>query len=80
MQYMTVRVVDGSGRPQHNAKVSVYISQTLASGMKDPEYTNSDGEAEFRLDVDTGAQITIYVNGNEKISNTSVKSEFKVTI
>lgn len=80
MRYVTVRVVDSSGKPQHNACVGIYVSQFAASGMKEDSYTDSNGEAEFRLDIDTYAKIGIYVNGNEKVSNSEVRSEFKITI
>lgn len=80
MKYATVRVVDSGGRPQSNAKVSVYVHQFAAEGMKDAQYTNSDGETDFKLDIDDGAQISIYVNGSEKVGRGSVRSEYKVTI
>lgn len=48
--------------------------------MKGPEYTNSDGEANFSLDIDDGAEITVYVNGNAKVGRGSVRSEYKITV
>lgn len=80
MKYTTVRVVDSGGRPQSNAKVSIYVHQFMAGGMTEPQYTNANGEANFKLNIDDGAEIGIYVSGNEKISRGSVRSEYKVTI
>ena len=80
MKYVTVRVVGSGGNPQSNAKVSLYISQTFASGMKGPEYTNSDGEVDFDLDIDEGAQVSVYVNGQERVSLGSVKAEYRVIV
>ena len=78
MRYVTVRVVDSGGRPQPNTRVSVYVHQFLAEGMKGPEYTNSDGCVEFALDIDTFAEISIYVNGNETVKRGSVRAEYKI--
>lgn len=80
MKYITVRVVNSEGRPQYYARVSVYVYQFAAEGMKEAQYTNADGETDFKLDIDDGAQIAIYVNGSEKIERGSVRSEYKVTI
>ena len=80
MKYVTVRVVNSSGSPVSNAKVSVYVHQFLAEGMKNPEYTNSDGEAEITLDIDDGAQISIYVNGSERVGRGNVRATYTIPI
>lgn len=80
MKYVTVRVVDSGGRPQANVKVSIYINQFAAQGMKEPQYTNSSGEAEFQLDIDTYGEITVYVNGQERVPRGSVRAEYKVVV
>ena len=78
MRYVTVRIADSGGRPQCCAKVSIYVHQFLAEGMKGPEYTNSDGSVEFALDIDQFAEISIYVNGNESVKRGSVRAEYKI--
>ena len=78
MRYVSVRVVDSSGRPQRDTRVGIEVHQFAAGGVK-TEYTNSDGLAEFELDVDEGAEITVYVNGSEKVRRGSIRSEYKVS-
>ena len=78
MRYVSVRVVDSGGRPQRDVRVGIEVHQFLASGVK-TEYTNSDGVAQFSLDVDDGAEITVYANGNEKVRRGSIRSEYTVT-
>lgn len=80
MQYVTVRVVDSSGSPRRDVRVALHVSQFAASGMEPESYTNSAGEAEFKLNVDSGATVTIYADGQEKVSNSSIRSEFRITI
>ena len=80
MRYVSVRVVNSEGRPVHSARVAIEVHAFLAGGVLSPQYTNSEGLAEFQLDTDSGAEITIYVNGNEKIRRGSIRSEYKVTI
>lgn len=80
MKYVTVRVVDSGGRPQSDVKVSIYVHQMLAEGMKGPEYTDASGLTDFDLDIDEHAQISIYVNGNERVPRGSVRADYRVTI
>ena len=80
MRHVTVLVVDASGRPRPNTRVSIYVIQSFASGMKGPQYTDSSGEAEFRLDIDETAQISVYVDGNEHVQAGSVKAAYKVIL
>lgn len=80
MIYTMVRIVDSGGRPQSGIKVSIFVSQFLASGFRPEQYTNTDGEAEFSLDIDNGAELTIYANGQEKISKGPVRADYRVII
>jgi hypothetical protein len=80
MRYVSVRVMESNGRPARDARVSIHVSQFLASGSVPDQNTNSEGLTEFELDVDSGADITIYVNGQEKVSRSSIRSDYKVTI
>lgn len=80
MRYMTVRVVDASGKPRSNTRVGIYIHQALASGMADTVYTDSNGEADFTLDVDEYAEIGVYVDGNEKIRREKIKATYHVVV
>lgn len=78
MRYVSVRVVDAGGRPARDARVSMDIHQFAAGGVK-TEYTNSEGIAQFQLDVDEFAEITIYVNGNEKVRRGGIRGDYTVT-
>ena len=72
-QQVVVRVSGGAG-----ARVALDIHQFLAGGMK-TEYASSDGCARFDLDTDAGAEITVYVNGNEKVQRGPIKSHYEVS-
>ena len=80
MKYTSVRVVSGGGSPEAGARVSIYVSQFAASGSVDDQYTDSNGEADFSLDIDDGAEITVYVNGQERIGRGAVRSNYTVSI
>ncbi len=78
MKYVTVRVVDGSGRPQSNAKVAFWVGG-IAGGFLPPQYTNSDGEADFKLN-DSYSEISVSVNDKERVPRGSVRAEYKIVI
>ncbi len=80
MKYTTVRVINSSGSPRSNARVAVYVHQFAAEGMKDAEYTNSDGEVSISLDIDEYAEISIYVDGSEKVKRSKVRAEYHVVV
>lgn len=80
MRYITVRVVESSGRPRSNARIGVWIYQTLANGMKEYVYTNSEGEAHISLDIDEYAEISISVDGDEKVRRGKVKAEYHIVV
>jgi len=80
MRYVSVRVVNSDGRPARDARVAIEVHAFLAGGVFAPQYTNSEGLAEFQLDVDQSAEITIYVNGNEKVQRGNIRADYKVTI
>jgi hypothetical protein len=77
---MTVKVVNSNGNPQHYARVAISVSQCGGSGNAPERYTDSIGAARFSLDIDDSAQITVYVNGNKKVLQSPVRSEYFVTI
>ncbi len=78
-KYVTIRVVsDDTGNPMSGSLVGVWVHQALASGLKEEKYTNSSGEASFDLDVDSGAEITIYVDHSEKASRQPIRGQHTV--
>lgn len=79
MRNVLVRVFKSDGRPAQGERVSIWVSQFLASGVKEQQ-TNSDGEAEFNLDIDSGAEISISVNSSEKVSRGSVKGSYRIQL
>ena len=80
MRSIEVRVVNSDGRPAQGEKVSVWVYQFAASGAVEPKYTNSDGVAEFDLDIDDSAEISISVDGYEKIGRGSVRGSYRVQL
>lgn len=58
MLYITVRVVDSSGRPEANAKVSVW-----RGGWVPEQRTDSEGESEFAINATPSDRIRIYAKG-----------------
>lgn len=78
-RYISVRVVDSSGKPVYYAKVTLWIYQFMASGSKE-KYTDHEGLAEFDEDLDSGAEVSISVNGSEKVKRSSIKAEYKVVV
>lgn len=61
--YMTVRVVDSSGKPRKRARIALYVHEFLAGGFKPDQYTDDEGQVEFKLDGH--APFTLYVDGKE---------------
>ncbi|NLI56064.1 hypothetical protein GX420_03650 [bacterium] len=58
---ITVKVVDRrTGKPVKGARVALYITGFLTSGVTKSQYTNEFGEAYF----DNDSASTVYVNGN----------------
>lgn len=80
MKYTSIRVVGSGGCPQSNARVTLEIHQFAAGGMKGPQHTDSEGKTDFALDIDDGAKITVYVNGQEKVGRDKVRSQYQITI
>lgn len=80
MQYISIRVLDTSGRPKHNARVAIGVNQFLASGVLQPKFTNTDGLVRFELNIDNFAEIEIYIDGKEMVSRGKVKSEYFITM
>ncbi len=78
MRYVKVRVVNSDGRTVHYAKVVVWVYQTLASGAVE-KYTDSEGLAQFEMDIDDCAEIEISVNGERRVQKGPVLSEFTLT-
>jgi hypothetical protein len=79
MRYISVRVVDSTGRPKYYSRVVLEINQFLANGVKEA-HTDGDGLAQFQLDVDDGAEITVYVDGTESISRGPIRADYKVAV
>ncbi len=80
MRLVTMTVTDSTGKPRSNVRVSIYVYQFAASGMKAPEYTNSEGKVRFQLNVDIHAEIEIYVDGHIKVSKGPIHGEYIVRV
>ncbi len=80
MKYISVRVVDSSGRPKKNVRVIISANQFLAAGGFPPVYTNSDGLARFDLNIDDSAKIEISVGYKQVVGLSKPKSEYFITI
>jgi len=79
-RYISVRVVDSGGRPVRNARVVIHASQFLASGSLPEKYTGEDGSADYETDFDASAQVSVYVNGQERVRSGPIQAEYKVVI
>jgi hypothetical protein len=80
MRNVLVRVYDSGGRPVSNARIGIEVHQFLAGGVLPYKYTNSNGEAEFDMDIDQSAEITIYVNGTEKVRRGSIQGLYRIEL
>ena len=80
MRSVLVRVFDAGGRPVSGARVVVWVYQFLAGGAVPEQYTNSSGEAEFNLNVDASAEISIRVNGTDKILRGAIQGSYRVQV
>jgi len=78
-RYITVRVVNSSGKPEYYARVTLWVYQFAAGGSYE-KHTNSDGVVEFDVDIDEGAEVSISVNGSEKVRRGSIRTPYTVTI
>jgi len=79
-RYISVRVVDSGGKPAYYAKVVLHVSQVLASGPLPEKYTNNDGVAEFEPDLDASSQVSVSVNGQERVRSGPIQAEYKVAL
>ncbi|HET6382530.1 MAG TPA: hypothetical protein VFJ58_03990 [Armatimonadota bacterium] len=79
LRCISVRAVDSAGRPVRDTPITLEIHQFAAGGMK-AEFTDSEGLAQFELDLDRFAEITIYANGNPKVRRGKIKTEYTVTV
>lgn len=59
-------------------RVSLFICQTLASGMTQPAYTNGEGDAYFSLDTDQFAEAEVYVNGGLAVSRSPIQDTYYI--
>jgi hypothetical protein len=75
-----VRTYDASGRPASGLRVSLWVYQFLASGSAGEKYTNSNGEVDFDLDIDEGAEISISINGTERSSRATPRGEYRFSV
>lgn len=80
MKSIEVKVVGSDGSGAQGAEVRVWVYQTLASGALDSKYTDSDGIAEFDLDVDSDAKISISVNDKEKVEKSGIRGSYRVNL
>ncbi len=55
MRNVLVQVLDSSGRPAQRERVSIWVYQFLAGGVKEQQ-TDSNGEAEFSLEKNASAK------------------------
>ncbi|MCX6360441.1 MAG: carboxypeptidase-like regulatory domain-containing protein [Armatimonadetes bacterium] len=78
MLYVTVRVVDPSGRPKEYSRVSVKTPGFLGGWMAEVR-TDADGEAEFELNIGASDRIEVYADG-QILYEDYPKSRITVTV
>ena len=62
MQYISVRVVNGSGTPCYYEKVTI-MRANIVGGTYPAQWTNRDGLAEFEIDISSSDRIIVSVKG-----------------
>jgi|GEM_PF-2466125 hypothetical protein len=79
MRYINVRVLDRSGKPVSQARISIGKFGIDQGVFGDQKYTDSDGLAQFALDLGDYDDICVYVNGEDRTGRTRPKAEFFIT-
>jgi hypothetical protein len=80
MKHITVKAAYSDGNAASGVRVALEVHQFIAGGMTGAEYTDRNGEAHFSLDIDSGAEISVYANGDLKAGRGSAKSVYYVTV
>lgn len=80
MRSVSVRVYDSGGRPVQGARVIIWVYQFGANGAIPEKYTDSDGKTEFDIDADEYADISVGVNGVEKVGRSAIKGSYRIEI
>jgi len=65
LQYISVRVVDGSGTPCADEKVTIHLN-TFTGGGFPAQWTSREGVAEFAIDISPTDSITVYAKGQPR--------------
>lgn len=75
-----VCVYDSGGRPASGIPVTCFVYQMLANGQKEA-WTNDRGEAEFELDVDSGAEIALSINrAQREVKRGPIQGRYRVDL
>jgi hypothetical protein len=79
-RYVTVRVVNSSGSPVRDVRVNLYPYQFGVPTDHSKSIPTVTVWAEFELDLDQFAEISISVNGTEMSPRGSIRASFKLTV
>lgn len=75
MRNVLVRVYDSGGRPVSGVRVA-FGTFGINSGVLPAKYTDSSGQAEFS--VGEYGDISVYVNGREKIGRGPIQGQYRI--
>lgn len=79
METIVVRVIASNGNAVQNERVWVHIYDLRASGSKD-QCVDSDGKAEFTLDIESGAEISLSVRGTQFVSRAPARARYQIQL
>jgi hypothetical protein len=66
LQYICVRVVDGSGTPCADEKVTIHGNALFTGGSFPAQWTSREGVAEFAIDISPTDSITVSAKGQPR--------------
>ncbi len=76
---ISIRVTDSAGRGAGRVRVTVWIYQFAAGGSLD-FWTDGDGWVHFSRDFDLGAELSISVDGSERVRRGPIRETYGITL
>lgn len=79
-QHVFIRVVDRSGQPLRNERVSIFATHIAATGGIPDQHTDARGVAVFDLEVDDKAEVIVYVRGRECCARGPLQLRYEISV
>ncbi|MEA2553286.1 MAG: hypothetical protein QOJ65_1462 [Fimbriimonadaceae bacterium] len=77
---VVVHILETDGSPKPAADVSLQLHAVVEGVALEPKTTDKDGVAQFSLDMEKYAELTIYVAGHERVSRGPIQDEYYITV